>query len=296
MAIPSQPTSTTIVTEAYKLYGISSPSTTEITRAIDYGMEWAKNEIWRVSHSWEPLKTVYYHPISEGLSKYTNPTDFDSHLSLTLLRGDHTGILSATSSTTTIFLAADEDASADDIEGHLIAVITAPSLYQAAAAQCYLYNSSTNTCNMGSGYDSAPTGGLTYIIINYEKNLDEHPIIRRDKTYDWHTKSEPYAYFPISNTTYGEFELYPTPDRVYIIQHRYYANLLRLDLSGTLYSTILRRWQWIFTQGVFVWKLKQSDDSRYQNEYTQFKIMLSELRNKDSGMLDLTNLQATVSD
>jgi len=240
------------------------------------------------------LINVYYHVTNEGVSKYTNPTDFDSHLSCVLLDGDHTGALSAVTSTSNVTLAADEDAGVDDVEGHLLLLTSGTGTKQ--AVQVDGYSATTKVAAMAEAYGTLPVTADEYLVVNEEKELSQHPIYIRDRTSDWHDKSIPTSYFPISNSTYGGFELYPVPDGVYGVQQRYYASLMLLDLAGTLYSTLLRRWQGIFTQGVLAWKLKQEDDSRYGGELAIYSQMLQVLKAKDLDNLDLSNLQMTVGE
>jgi len=294
MAIPTAPTPTTLVTEALKEYGFNNPSSSEITRAIDYGLELVKWQIWELGHTWDPLKTVYYHVTNEGVSKYTNPSDFDSHLSLVRLAGDHDGLLTAVGSASSITLAADEDAQVADVEGHLILITSGTGVNQ--AVQCDDYNTTTKVATMAESFETTPAIGDGYLIISQEKGLDQYPISVRDKTSQWHDKSPPNSYFPISNSTYGGFELFPVPDDVYGIQQRYFANLLMVDLAGTRYATLLRRWHGVLVQGVLAWRLKQADDSRYSSEFLIYDQMLKSLRAKDLYGMDLSNLQATVKE
>ncbi len=294
MSIPTQPTSTLIVTESYKQYGISSPTAAEITRAIDYGLETIKWQIWQLGNKWRPLQSSYYHIALEGKSKYSNPTDFEIGMSCILLHGDHADTFSAITSTSSVTLAADEDATEDDVEGHLLLITSGTGINQ--AVQVRDYNTTTKVCTMVEAYTTLPLVTDTYMVINQEKDLEQHPMINRDKTVLFHDKGEPYYYYPYGDNTYGGFELFPVPDDTYGIQQRYYANLMRVDLTSALYSTLLRRWQGILIQGVLVWKLKQANNDMYSSEASLLLRMLADLKAKDIDNLDLSNLQITVSE
>jgi len=78
----------------------------------------------------------------------------------------------------------------------------------------------------------------------------------------------------------GQLALHPVPDAVYGIRRRYYADLLKLDTDGTLYSTLLRKWANVFEQGVFVWKLLEDDD-RYDTENKIYQQLLVNLQMTD---------------
>ena len=103
MSAPTAPTLTTIVTEAIKKTGELSPSSTDITRGEDYFIEEVKNDIWRKEKKLKSLYTSDILMLTKGLSKYSNPTDYSSQLSLVLLDGTNTGsVQAATSSTITL--------------------------------------------------------------------------------------------------------------------------------------------------------------------------------------------------
>lgn len=289
MAIPTAPTATTIVTEALKMYGLSSPSASEITRATDYGLEFVKQEIWRLGEKWRPLKTVRYKTLKKGVSKYANPSDYDSDLTLSLLDGDHTGTLSAVASTSSLTLAAAEDAGQDDVEGHLLFFTGGTGADQ--AGQVDDYNTTTKVCTMAEAYGTTPDTSTTYLVVNDQTPLNQKPIWERDRLTTPDYMSKPVDFYPLSDSTYGAFELYPVPDGTYGLQQRYYINLMMTDLTATIYSTLLRRWQWLLIQGVLTWKLAQADDSRYAGEYQKFQKMLLDQAAKDLDGYDLSNMQ-----
>jgi hypothetical protein len=105
----------------------------------------------------------------------------------------------------------------------------------------------------------------------------------------------PIRYFPFDDPTTGYISLEPIPDAVYTVGFTYYADLRRVDLSSSLYTTILRRWAGVFEQGVYVWTL-QEDDSRYQAEFQIYDSMLKQLKARDGYMMNESDIVRQVVD
>lgn len=77
MAVPTQPTKTTIVTEAYKKAGILSPTSAELTRAQDEWLEEIKHEIsQKKAGQWWILQETA--TISVSQQRHLLPADFGS--------------------------------------------------------------------------------------------------------------------------------------------------------------------------------------------------------------------------
>lgn len=281
MAIPTQPTAVTICTEALKrkLNG-ASPSGADVTRAVDYGLEKVKRDIMLVNTLWSPLISTYYTVTREGVSKYANPSDLEKHIGLELLKYDHSGALTAVNNTNRLYtLAADEDASKNEVEGKLLLISSGTGANQ--AVQVDDYNPSTKVATGAEAFTTAPVATDGYLIINSFSDLSYEPLIR---TMSYRDKGEPGSYFPCSDSSYGHVELYPVPDAVYGLKFTYFADLRRVDLSSALYTTLLRRWAAVLEQGVYVWTLGE-DDNRYEREFQVYDSMLKQLKARDGFMM-----------
>lgn len=292
MAIPTQPTAALIVAEAFNLLGKSSPTAAETTRATDYGIESVKGDIWNLSKKWKRLLKTGYDITSEGISKYSFPSDFESlYGNVVLLDGDHTGTISSGGANPT--LAAAEDAAVDDVEGNLLLITSGTGVDQ--AVQVDGYSTTTKVATMAEAWTTNPATSDTYMIVNKFKKLFEEPMFNRNDHYNPGTKLEPNTFHCFGDSSYGYIQLYPVPDDTYGLQFEYYANLLRIDLTSTLYSTLLRQWQRVFTQGVYVWLLGQYDDNKYQIEDAKYRALLSDLRAREGDILtQSSNLQMRV--
>lgn len=292
MAIPTQPTAAIIVTEALsrKLNG-ATPATADVTRATSYGLEMVKRAIMNMGHLWKPLILTTYDVSIEGVSRYANDSDFEKYVSITIMEGSQTGTLSAVTDSQNFVLAADEDVSKENAEGKFLLITSGTGVDQ--CEQIDDYTVSTKAVKLRAGYSTEPDTSSTYLICDEFRELEIKPMFRREGLVDYGRKDKPSMAVTYPDSTYGYFELYPVPDAVYGIKKTYFSDLRRLDITGDLYSTLLRRWAGVLEQGVYVWSLGEDDD-RYPRESAIFAGMLQGLRARDLFMMDESNLQRTV--
>lgn len=284
MSLPTQPTATTICTEALtrKLNG-GTPVSADITRAIAYGLEKVKRDLMLVNTLWRPLIKEYYTVTNEGVSRYSNPSDLEKHITIELLDYDHSGLLTGVDNTSGYYtLAADEDAGTDDCEGKYLVISSGTGVNQ--AVQIDNYDTATKIATGRAVFDTAPVVGDGYIIANRFKDLTYDPLTRRSQSAYYSEKGEPSFYYPYDDSTYGYIELFTVPDSVYGLKFTYFSDLRRIDTSSALYTTLLRRWAGIFEQGVYVWSLGEDDD-RYTREFQIYDSMMKQLKARDGFMM-----------
>ncbi len=297
MSIPTQPTLTSLCTEGLKRSGYPSPSSTQITRANDW-IEEVKWDIWNMDKKYKSLLIASYGVTAKGVSRYANPSDFASDLSISMLDGTHTGTLQSASASTAT-LASIEDISEDNAQGKLLLITSGTGL--GACSQISSLNTTTKIATVTPNFNTTPVGTEKYMIVDIHYKLEQLHITKRDEANYPHDKQIPAYYFPIgqgnadSDET-GEFELYPTPDDLYGIQLRYYANLMLVDLTSNLMASLYRRWRNLFIQGVMLRSLQNDRDSRYNAELPTYTKMLQDLRMKEVYGMDLSNMQVTVEE
>ncbi len=297
MAIPTQPTLSLICTEGIKRSGYPSPSAAQITRAADW-IEEVKWDIWNLDKKYKSLLISSYGVTTKGVSRYANPSDFESDLSIVILDGMHTGTLQAATAGTAT-LAADESFSEDFAQGKFLLITSGTGL--GSCSQITAYNDTTKVATVVPNFNTTPDGTEGYMVVDSQYKLEQQYITRKDEVTYPDDKQIPAYYFPIgqgnsdSDET-GEFELYPTPDDTYGIQLRYFANLMLVDLSSNLMATLYRRWRNLFVQGVMLKSLQNDRDARYINELQIYKKMLQELKMREVYGMDLSNMQIQVEE
>ena len=151
------------------------------------------------------------------------------------------------------------------------------------------YVTSTKVATFDEFFTVTPVTGDGYMVCTIQWDLTSIPI----RNYDKMKTGEPYRYVLFDDATTGCIALEPTPDDIYGIEFTYFADLRRVDLTSTLYATILRRWAGIFEQGVYAWSLGEDDD-RYDKEDAKYWKMLRECRARDGYLQDESDLQRCV--
>ncbi len=281
MAVPTQPTATLIATEALtRFLNGGTPTSAEITRAINEGLEKVKRDLMIIGKTWRPLIITSYAVTTAYKQEYTNPADFEVYQSVAIMSGNHSGTGQGGDVDHFCF-AADEDMTVVQAEGNWVVITGGTGANQAAQIQSYDVGSKTAT--LASSLATASDATSTYLVANSIKDLVPLP----KRAYDLYstpgTPGLPQRYFQLENSSYGSIALHPVPDAVYGIRRRYYADFMQMDTDASanpLYNTILRRWASVLTQGVFVWKLGEDDD-RYQAENQIYQSMLTALMARD---------------
>jgi hypothetical protein len=181
-------------------------------------------------------------------------------------------------------LASSEDIAKVNAEGKALLITSGTGVDQAQIIDDY--DISTKRATMASAYGTLCVAGDGYLVVNSITSLRKMKLALYDKYQHPGLAGTPKRYTHIPNATVGELGLYPVPNAVAGLQRRYYADLMLMDITSTLYSTILRRWALIFEQGVYVWKLGEDDD-RYPSENQIYQQMLIGLMSHDLDGFDM---------
>lgn len=294
MAAPTTPTPTLIVTEAFKKFGISSPSSAQITRAIDYMLESVKDDIWEMGKKWRSLQTFDYLVTVSGTPHYQAPTDYQSDLETILLDGTSRSTL-ATGSASVPVLNSAETAAQSSVEGKLLFITSGTGINQAKPVKTYVV--ATKTCTMAENFGTAPATGDGYLIVAEHKNLGTIKQIENyDKILSPGILARPVEVYQVPDSAEGDFYLYPVPDKAYGLLRRYYSNLKELDLASTLYTRILWQWRQVFVKGVFFYLCSDYGDKRTARAEQRYNIARIELKAREIDGLEMSDLQRTVSD
>jgi hypothetical protein len=136
------------------------------------------------------------------------------------------------------------------------------------------------------------------MVVDTYKPIEQRSIMRYDEIYRYSERGTPFAFYPIGDADSGEYYLYHVPywnDSVpRAIRQRYYANLMSLDLAGTLISTLYQNLEMTFKQGIYAKQLEDDDDRRQRAEMDKYRRMILETISSETYGSDLSNMQATV--
>ena len=293
MPIPSNPTLSELVTEGLAKAGESNPDSSLLTRAETEWMGEIKNDIWHLGKKPKILHITSYVVFQKGQSRYSNPADFSSDLSLTILDGSTTGTAQA-GSVSSITLAADDASDENSLIGKGVLVLSGTG--QGSYSQITAFDSSTKVATVVPNFTVAPASGSTYLLVDKEWPVEQRPIFEYDRQQNNMVTNRPDRFYPIGDEDYGEFQLNFAPDKIYGARLRYYGNLMKVDTDSTLMSTIYQRFRNIFVEGIRFKKLDDEDDDRSEGAESRYSRKMSAIINREIYGMDISNLNDKVTD
>ena len=283
-AMVTQPTKDTIVTDAMKLAGYpNGGSATQLTNGGIW-IEEAKMDIQNMANKYNvqlsPLLVTSYGVTTDAISRYANPSDCSKIYSVSILKGDHEGTSTASTSSQ-VTLAADEDISAGDAEGRILLLTSGTYVGNASQISDLTGVVATVTPDFNN---ASVTGASNYMIVDTHTVLEKSNPAVYDDISNPAFSAEPTMWFPqgqgnADDDETGEFELYPVPDDVYGLKIRYYLNLTLLDLTtdANLLQTLYRRWYPMLLRKVLYRQLKvDRDEERGALEESSYFQLLDE--------------------
>jgi hypothetical protein len=292
MAAPSSPTLVSITTEGLNRAGYDTFSSAFFTRAKGWSEE-VKNDIWRESKrlrlKLQPLQITKVSITTEGVNRYALPTDFDRDLTLAIYDGADTGTAQAGASGT-ITLAADEDITEANLK-QKIGILIYAGTGKNSFSQVTAYNTTTKVATVSPNFNTSPANGDSYMFVDTIYPVDDDSIVDYDKSrFTSSSVGRPDTLYPLGDNDNGEFIVDPKPYRSsgvpWGMRLRYYTNLMEIDLSSTLMSTLYQRWRNLFVTGVKYRALEENDDARAKGAEAEYTAKLISTIEADSYELD----------
>jgi hypothetical protein len=298
MAAPTAPTLVSLSTEGLKQAGYSSPSASQLARAQDEYFASIKNDIFQLAKKPKFLQTTSIIVLTEGKNRYANPSDYSSDMEMDLLQGVNVGTATA-GSTSSVTLATTDTFNQSDIIGKDILVTANTGV--GSMSQITAYDDTTKIASVTPDFTTAPANLSTYMLIDTYEYIEQVPSFEFTSIARLETLlGRPRLFMPAGSSTVGEFTLFPTPwtddETLYGIRFKYYANIMTLDLAGTLMATLYSRFRNIWVSGVKAKQLEDDDDNRQfqaKQEYNQF---LQAMIMREQYGMDLNNLSLIVPD
>lgn len=276
MAVPLDPTTTSIVTQALRRGGRVNPTSAQIQEAIDHALQEVKADIMLVASSHPNLLATATTTTTPGQQRYAIPLDFNEPYSISLLAGPPEWAGTAQGGTAnTITLANSLVATREDLLGRYILLTAGPGVEE--YRQIMDYTAGIRRATVDINWLSIPTSSTQYLIIQEERQLWPS-----DTRSEMDTRLNPTLLnIPRFASIYDqEFLLYPIPDRVYGLRARYWVDLSMLDESGALFTQLLREWRSVWIQGIAVKTMQRFDEDRYLSELSVYKALLDMLSSK----------------
>ena len=274
MAVPSDPTVTSIVTQALKRATLRVPTAAMITEAIDHALQEVKADLMLKAPTHPNLKVTATTVTARGQQRYAVPEDYNVPESITLLDGPDIWRGTAQGGGGTfIFLDAAFNASDDDVAGKYIIVTGGTGVEE--YRQILSYDNTTKSATVDLSWDSSPVSGSTYLICSsYTQLWPQDTESEFDRMVTPTTLGTPQ----VASLSGQEFLLYPVPDKsTYGLITRYWCDISKLDEDGEVFIQLLREWRSIWIQGIAVKSMQRNDEDRYQMELGTYNFMLDSL-------------------
>lgn len=293
MPVPSNPTLEELVREGLAKAGESSPDSDLLERAEEQWIEEIKNDIWELGKKPKSLHVTSYGVFQQGQSRYSNPSDFSSDLSLTILDGAVRGTAQA-GSVSSVTLAASDPSDESSIIGKGIIILSGTG--QGSYSQVTNYDSDTKIATVTPNFNTAPSSDSEYMIVDQEYPVEQRPVFENDRNTNSTILGLADRFYPTGDEDYGEFILNKAPDKVYGARLRYYANLMKIDTDSTLMSTLYLRWRSIWIEGIRFKKIDDEDDDRSQEAEVRYRRKMQAIISRESYGMDISNIVDQVTD
>jgi hypothetical protein len=284
MAVPVSPTPTSLVTQALKRAGRTTPSSTQIQEALDHQLQEVKADLMLVASTHPNLLATATTVTTRGQQRYAVPPDHNEQQSITLLDGpDSLRGTCQGGSTTTVIFAATLDVTEDSIVGKYVLITSGSGIEQ--YREIIAYVPSTKTATIDLDWLIIPTVGTTYLIATQYTQLWPSDIATEFDRLDAPTTIGTPVLASLSGQ---EFLLYPVPDKsTYGLINRYWVDLSSLDESSTLFTQLLTEWRSLWIQGIAVKSMQRFDEDRYQKELQVYNYMLDALGSQTSRVVQI---------
>lgn len=272
MAIPSDPTVSSIVTEGLARGGRVNAAAGIISSATEHQFREVKSDITQRSARHPVLETQYVTATVDGQSRYAWPTDADDIRSLTIVYADTDGYWQSTAQaggSNTITLHASFSQEANLVKGKFIYLLGGTGANQ--FAQIISYDNGTKVATVDRNWTTNPASGTTYHIGGWHRKIYSF-----DKPWGFDCLSAPYQRgTPFRAAPVGrEMWLDYATDRIYALWWDYWSNLDRIDEAGSVFIRHLREYRSLWIQGIAVKTMQRYDEDRYQSELQVYGNML----------------------
>lgn len=284
MAVPTPPTRSTLIAEGFKKANQLNPSAALLSRADTEWMNEIVNEVMVAATKYggklaSLLATEYVMTVA-GKSSYDYPSEYLSDLSVTLLDGDERGTLQ-TATANSLTLASDAELTATTAQGKLAVIISGTGAGE--AGQIYSYDATTKIALTTPSFTVTPVVGDGYVVVDKNYDLAPMAIRNKDMLYNEFVVQRPYQYSSLANNTSGRFEVFPVPDKVYPMRLRFYADLGKLDATGTLANTLYQNWRNLFVLGIAYKAYLDKSDTRAVKIQRDYEGMILMLLDREAG-------------
>lgn len=271
MSAPAIPTALSLVTEGLRQARIFYPTPAQISTYQTEVMEQLKNNLWQQVKQMKPLMTFSYMVLTPGQSRYSCPSDFSSDMTMVIETGLMTGtVISATSSTIVISTGVGI-LDPNSTMGKDLAIIGGTAMSSVSQITGVVLNGNgTTTLTVYPNFQATPDATSTFMIVDNQYPVVGDHVANYDK-FRAAGLDRPRKFFPMGDEDFDEFIFDTAPDAVftYVVRMRYYVNIMTLDLTSTLMSTLYQKFREYWIKGIKAQALADNDDTTANDAFQE---------------------------
>jgi hypothetical protein len=282
MAIPSDPSVSTLITDALKHAGIYNPSPAQITEMTSGGFQTVKSELWAASQRDRLIETSVMVILPIGSGQVDTPTDFDHEMTLDIYGCATSMAFTATAgAASTITAASTFSADISSIRGMYLFLTSGTGLGQ--YRQITAYDDTTKVLTVTPTWAVNPAAATTAFVGHLKRRAVRDDPDGWSSSIQYPNQGFPTRYRMVGvsalNTDTPAIELMPVPDTAnYALVLTYGPNLTRLDETGTLLVKHLRERRTFWIQGLICQAMRRYDEARYPAEESKWQLALHTYR------------------
>ena len=272
MAVPSNPTVSSLVKDALRNVLTAEPTSGQETEVTSNAFQTIKSEIWSACTNDELLKTSLYIMLPIGSGQVDTPADFSAEVSLDIYAGPESWAFTAdTGASGSITMPSTFSADVSSIRGRY--VFTTGGTGSGQFRQITTYDDTTKVASITPNWTVTPDATTTAFI-----GTSRHRLVRYDRSVT-PNQGAPRVYRMVGssplNADLPAIEIMPVPDHArYALLLTYIPNLTRLDETGTVFVKHLRERRNLWVQGLIAHASRRYDEARYPTEEGKWQLAL----------------------
>lgn len=278
MAVPADPTVTSIVTDALRHAGIPTPTSGQITELLAEGFQTVKTDLWSACTRDRLLETSVMVILPIGSGQIDTPGDFDHEILLDVFScAAAMAFIASSGGASSITAAATFSADVSSVRGLYVFTTSGTGLGQ--YRQITDYDDTTKILTVTPAWTVNPAVNTTAFIGHLRRRLVLDDPTGWSTSLRYPNQGFPTRYKLVGNSALNSdmpaIEISPVPDTAnYALLLTYGPNLTRLNETGTMLIKHLRERRSLWIQGLATQAMRRYDEARYPVEESKWQLAL----------------------
>ncbi len=279
MAVPSNPTVSSIVVDALKHVLTATPTAGQESELTNNGFQTVKTEIWAACTTDKLLQTSAMVALTKGSGQVALPADFDHEIKVEVYTCPESLYFTAAAATSSTMTAPSSfSADVTSLRGQYLFTLAGTGSSQ--VRQITDYDNTTKILTVTPTWTVTPDATTTAFV-----GTQRYELVKDDPaslSVQGHSPGIPRRYKILGTTPFNSafpvLEISPVPNQVYFAMILTYGpNLTRLDESGSLFVKHLRERRALWFAGLVAMATSRHDEARFAERYQIFQKLLAQV-------------------